>query len=207
LPDADVPAPDGKTPDAAGGAVRPAGAPEVSAAELQAAVGDYRQSRAALAAAEQADDADAKKLRSQAFVKLYQLAAAASFADAGDRAAARQDVLRAAREIAAESDSPDHLGRAAAKWLQFAKRGANAGIVLSGTVVSTTVQGKLCEVVLQIAPDATTSFVGPCDPQWPVGQRLLVVGTIVDDAKTNLAGYEGDSGQVVWMRICEALEK
>jgi len=92
------------------------------------------------------------------------------------------------------------LGNQAFQWLDRTDR-ASQGILLFGTVKKTRFAGQLYETELELASRTRRAvfIMSRMDPKRVYGpkDRVLILGTIVDDPSANLAGYDGKQPQVV----------
>jgi hypothetical protein len=104
------------------------------------------------------------------------------------------------RQLAADAKRADSLKFNAGVWLGYGKRSTH-GIMLAGKVISAAPVGKLYEIKLGIGLDSDApivSIVAPTDPGLAAGERALVMGTIFENPREQIAGYEGAEPVVVW---------
>jgi hypothetical protein len=102
------------------------------------------------------------------------------------------------RRLLQQSDVAQAINRHADALLKNAAR-PTSGIVIFGTVRALGSEGRLHWYQFELDGTATTVTVSSrLDAQLQVGQRLGVLGSIVDKPAENLAGYTGDLEQVVW---------
>lgn len=92
------------------------------------------------------------------------------------------------------------LGNSAGVWLDRKDRDSS-GVLLFGTVKRIRLSGQLYETQLELAARQrrTLSVISRVDPKGLYGtkDRLLVLGAIVADPATNLAGYTGKEPLVI----------
>lgn len=139
------------------------------------------------------------------FERLCQLADTATFAQLDDTDEAAREQYRGAAQdllllVGADRDRGEVIGRLAADRLDDSQRPSN-GIILCGSVAQARYRGDLFTMRIVLSGIAHTVTVVSRDaPYPPFGPRdhVLVLGSIVDSPKNNLAGYEGDEPQVIW---------
>lgn len=92
------------------------------------------------------------------------------------------------------------IGNRSAQWLGQPVR-PNRGVLLFGTVRRIQPTGALFTTHLELASrkQATIAVVSHVDPKpfYQTGDRILMLGAIVDNPSENLAGYEGFAARVV----------
>ena len=175
--------------------VAPANAPTYSIEELEKAVGDVTDSEATMSAADTLTPEDLKKARSQYYLRYYRLGEVLTFATndpaAEDLPQQQSIVKELLSNTASDPEKLAQIGRAAAKWLTFAKRKEHSGILLAGTVGTITQQGKLYEMKI-IVPDAEPiSVYSGSKPKLTANDHVILLGSIVDKPAEALPGYKG----------------
>ncbi len=99
-----------------------------------------------------------------------------------------------------KQESCHMIGNRAGDWLQRKDR-PNNGVLLFGTVKRINYCGQLFETELELAAQKrqTVFIISKIDPKpvYSARSRILMLGAIVDDPQSNLAGYEGDLPMVV----------
>lgn len=83
-------------------------------------------------------------------------------------------------------------------------RKSGEGIAVAGAVTDFRSAGKVFECIVALGKDeqgndVTATVVSPANPQdfSQIGDQVLVVGSVVDEPATNIAGYEGEAPRVV----------
>lgn len=143
------------------------------------------------------------KITPQAYQALCRLAEVVTFvrldSTAEDRDALRQGVQRALERVD-ERSKLDAVGRLADQSLHNPRR-ASRGIMLAGTVRDCEWEGDLyrTRLVLLGNPKLVTVYSArPPEPALRVQDRVLILGSIVDQPRDALPRYAGDLPQVVW---------
>lgn len=139
------------------------------------------------------------------FERLCQLADTATFAQLDDADEAAREQYRGAAQdllllVGADRDRGEVIGRLAADRLDDSQRPSN-GIILCGSVAQARHQGDLFTIRIVLSGIARTVTVVSRDAPYPPfspRDHVVILGSIVDSPKNNLAGYEGDEPQIVW---------
>ncbi|HVA51785.1 MAG TPA: hypothetical protein VNH11_35920 [Pirellulales bacterium] len=138
------------------------------------------------------------------YERLCDLAEMVTFArfdgDDASRERCRDAAVTLLLAIGSQRDKSDVVGRLSGARLDDSQRQSN-GILLSGTVQQTKAEGDLFEIQLMLAGcGKVVTVVSRQSPDPPLARRdrLLVLGSIVDGPRDNLAGYVGELPQVVW---------
>jgi hypothetical protein len=152
------------------------------------------------------------KLTPEVYQRLCRLAEAATFVriEPGDtemaecRQAVRSTLLRAC----SDQHRAEAVGRLAAQCLSGSQREGN-GIVVAGTVQEAAVEpfGHRLSVVLFGTPRVVQVYAQHApQPALARGDRVLIVGSIVDSPAVNLTGYVGTLPQVIWGGLAVRLD-
>jgi hypothetical protein len=92
------------------------------------------------------------------------------------------------------------IGNQAAAWLERTDR-PHQGIFLFGTVKRIQARGQLFETEVELAArqERTVTVVSRVDPRrsFGSGDRILLLGAVVEQPEQNLLGYEGSESMVV----------
>jgi hypothetical protein len=102
--------------------------------------------------------------------------------------------------VGADPKSAESIGRLAGFQLEPTRHNA-PGIALAGTVQEMSQVGNLyaMKVVLFGLPKVVTVVSWrPAQPAINVHDRVIILGSIVDNPAENLNGYDGRLDQVVW---------
>jgi hypothetical protein len=143
-------------------------------------------------------------LTTTAFEQLCDLAEIVTFVRfEGDDS--RRDECREAAEaivlaLGTQRERSEIAGRLAGERLDSTQRQSN-GIVVAGTVQQAESQGDLFAIqIILLGGGKPVTVVSRRPPEPPVERRdrLVVLGSIIDSPRDNLAGYVGDLPQVVW---------
>jgi hypothetical protein len=157
-----------------------------------------------------------KKLRTPYFLALYQLAEIVTFSNSASSKLAEQKerVEATIRQIAADQTRVTDMGRAAAKWLSLtsARRGAQNGgflfqngICLGGKVQNVDRRGAVFETRIALAGGGPiVAVLGAAEPKLHSGTNVVVLGSIIENAADQVAGYEGGQQRVVWTGLLVA---
>ena len=139
-----------------------------------------------------------------AFDRLCDLAEIVTFVQFDQDDPHRDECRRAAEAIAmavgSQRDRVEIAGRLAGARLDESQRQSN-GIVLAGTVQRAESEGDLFVIQIMLFGSGKPVTVISRQPPEPLVQRrdrLVVLGSIVDSPRDNLAGYAGNLSQVVW---------
>jgi hypothetical protein len=116
-----------------------------------------------------------------------------------DRLAAAEGILL---DLSEKKSQLDAIGRFGATWLELAEKRPGNGIVLAGTVMSITPQGRLFDTELQLfaGGQPVVTVMSKNDPQeaYSKGDRVIILGSVVEEPSLKLAGYEGNLPIVTW---------
>jgi hypothetical protein len=183
--------------------VTPLDAPAYTLADLDQAMTDVLDSTATMAEADTLAPDELKKARAQYYRRFYRLGEVLTFAE-DDAAAPRLGdekvaVIALLKKTGNDEEKLAQIGRAATKWLAFSKRGEHAGILVGGTVAEIVHEGKLYELKIAIpGVDEPVSVFSGAKPKVAEEDRVILLGSVVDDPSANLPGYEGTQSVVVW---------
>lgn len=183
--------------------VTPINAPVYSLADYDQAMTDV------IASVETMDQADTltpdllKKARAQYFRRFYRLGEVATFAAddpaapaLGDKVAETTALLR---KVGRDPDKLGLIGRAAIKWLAYPNRGEHAGIMVAGSVADIAQMGKLYATNIVIpGVEAPLTVYSGTKPKVAEGDRVILLGSVIDDPKGSLPDYDGAETPVVW---------
>lgn len=144
------------------------------------------------------------RITPEVYEKLCKLAETVCFAKIGDEdpnlPALRQSVLSVVGKAGSDNSKTQVIGRLAGYLLENGHREQN-GIVLAGKLQEVVREGELfrLRIVLFGVPKTVTvvSHLMPNPPLKPQ-DRVIILGSIVDDPANNLAGYSGQLPQIVW---------
>ncbi|HEV3338876.1 MAG TPA: hypothetical protein VG125_00920 [Pirellulales bacterium] len=143
-------------------------------------------------------------LTAAAFERLCDLAEAVTFVQFDEDDPRRDECREAAEAIAlavgAQRERTETAGRLAGQRLDNSQRQSN-GILLAGTVLRAEHEGDLFAIHLMLfgcGKPVTLISRQPPDPPVERRDRLVVLGSIIDSPRDNLAGYAGELPQVVW---------
>ncbi|MBI2823796.1 MAG: hypothetical protein HYX69_03780 [Planctomycetia bacterium] len=142
------------------------------------------------------------KMTPEAYSRMCHLAEVVTFVTSGDSnaPALREGLQGVLAGIGADQRAAESIGRLAGFQLDEANRKQN-GIALAGTVQQLSREGNLytMRVVLFGLPKVVTVVSWrPAQPVIKEHDRVLILGSIVDNPAENLMGYEGHLPQVVW---------
>lgn len=143
-------------------------------------------------------------LTTTAFRELCELAEIVTFVRFEGEEAQRDECREGAQALAlalgTQRERAETAGRLAAERLDSSQRESN-GIVLTGSVQQAEQEGELYAIrlMLQGSGKSVTVFsLQPPDPPLAQRDRVVVLGSIIDSPRDNLAGYAGRMPQVVW---------
>lgn len=143
-------------------------------------------------------------LTAEAFYRCCELADAVTFAqlapDDAERERLREQLVDMLLRVADDRGKAQIIGRLAGARLDDSQRLTN-GIALAGTVQAVAAEGALFRIQLVLLGLPRTVIVyssQPPEPAFSPGDRVLILGSIVDSPGENLAGYRGNLTQVVW---------
>jgi hypothetical protein len=138
------------------------------------------------------------------YAKLCHLAEVVTFVSKGDANtwSQRETVQNLLVSAAADQRVAEAIGRLAGFQLdQMRHKDHGTGIALAGTVQELSQVGGLyaMRIVLFGLPKVVTVVSWrPAQPAINEHDRVIILGSIVDDPVENLVGYEGRLPQVVW---------
>jgi hypothetical protein len=142
-------------------------------------------------------------------------------ASPAEKKAAALGMYRAAAELAAalpaEGTSADAfstlvndpmklqvMGVASSSWIDNANRGSD-GVVLSGTVKSSTAAGEKFEIRVTLPSRDNRELVVIAPAAATEGSRVFVAGRIVQNAQDMIGGYVGEAKQAVDARVVQTV--
>jgi hypothetical protein len=140
------------------------------------------------------------KMTPEVYQKFSRLAEVITFVESASAWHRREGVQNLLLKAGSDPQRAEKMGRLAGFQLDSAAR-EQKGIALAGTVESVDKEGPLhiTRLVLFGLPKLVTVVsTRPARPTIDVRDRVIILGTIVDNPKENLAGYAGELPQVVW---------
>jgi len=142
------------------------------------------------------------KITPELFAQLCHLAEVVTFVSKGDGNtwSQRETLQTLLASVGSDPKAAEAVGRLAGFQLE-PNRHRNPGIALAGTVQEMSQVGSLhaMKVVLFGLPKVVTVVSWrPAQPAINVHDRVIILGSIVDNPVENLAGYDGRQDQVVW---------
>lgn len=179
-------------------------APKLTAAEVSEALEDAQTIARAWNVAE---DATSRELLRQTYRTLAGLGEAITFAGKGSQPD-EAEVAGILNSLTADNEKLSLLGKAGEVWLRSQRD--SSGVMLVGVVKSIEKRGDLYATKLALSADGNSvTLYSDADPAdtCPVDSNVVVLGAIIDDPSSNLAGYEGDAKSVVWSRLAVAVPK
>jgi hypothetical protein len=115
------------------------------------------------------------------------------------RLAAIGDIVR---DLGEKKKNLDAIGELAATWIRLKENRPGDGIMLAGTVKSIAPQGKLFDTEVQLFSKdrQMVTVMSKLDPtqKFTEGDRVIILGSVVDEPSLKLAGYEGNLPLVIW---------
>ncbi len=116
-----------------------------------------------------------------------------------DRLAAAEGIVL---DLSKKKSQLDAIGRFGATWLELGEKRPGNGIALAGTVMSIAPQGELFDTELQLfaGGQPVVTVMSKVDPQeaYSKDDRIVILGSVVEEPSLNLAGYEGNQSIVTW---------
>jgi hypothetical protein len=196
-PDSDVPAP--SQPRFALSA--PA---DYSAKDVSDALEKLEQATQKLADPAGIDKDALRKLRNQYYFSFYRLAEVAT--QSSGETVAKDNLAKLMSEAAADEKKIVEIGKAGATWMGLPQRGEHQGVLLAGTAeqIDKTPSGYTLKLRVHPAKQPV-DVLTPNDPGAAEGDRVILIGSVVDRPKENILGYGGDDTPVVWLGHLEKL--
>jgi len=143
-------------------------------------------------------------MTTDAYERLCQLADVVTFVEVDPSepqvSELRERAIHLLARIGAERNKTPIVGRLAGQRLDDARRAGN-GILLAGTVQQIEQEGNLfrTQLVLFGVPRVVQVMSWrPPEPTIGAHDRVLILGSIVENPRENLAGYDGALPQIVW---------
>jgi hypothetical protein len=144
------------------------------------------------------------RITPEVYEKLCKLAETVCFAKVADDdpnlPGLRQSVLSVVTKAGSDSNKTQVIGRLAGYLMENGHREQN-GIVLAGTLQEVVREGELfrMRIVLFGVPKTVTvlSHLAP-NPPLKSQDRVMILGSIVDDPMNNVVGYTGPLPQIIW---------
>ncbi|HEY1601976.1 MAG TPA: hypothetical protein VGG64_20405 [Pirellulales bacterium] len=142
------------------------------------------------------------KMTPDLYAKLCHLAEVVTFVSKGDTSAwsQRETVQGLLATAGADQKAAEAIGRLAGFQLEPGHH-KDPGIALAGTVQEMSQVGSLfgMKIVLFGLPKVVTVVSWrPAQPAINVHDRVIILGSIVENPTENLVGYEGRQPQVIW---------
>jgi hypothetical protein len=196
---APVPSPDDASPAEEAPGLR--GAPRVGAEDLQPRLTEAVNANTALDKAEEMELTEKRRLLADFYQCFANLGEVLTFIDQSDAtlAAPLADVDALVEEVGAQKEKLDLIGAVAPSWMDNLR--PNDGVILFGVVQAVSQEGPYYETRLQLASrdQREVPIVGLEDPRehYQQGDRVLVLGTLVEDPAAKLGAYTGDADMVV----------
>ncbi len=184
-------------------AIAPLNAASYPASVIETALKEAQQSDEQMSDPENIPAVDLKKAKARYRLRLYKLGETITNPAADLDPLALADAKTAAIELLKETaKNPQKvalLDSAAGKWLSFAGREKPSGIVLVGAVSKVAKHGKLFEQQMTIPGEAEpVSVFSATKPTAAEGDRVMLLGSVVDDPAANIPGYTGNQAAAVW---------
>ena len=144
------------------------------------------------------------KMTPEVYQKLSRLAEVVTFVEINPGATSawhrRESVQNLLLRAGGDVQRAEAMGRLAGFQLDAGRR-EQSGIVLAGTVEALDKEGPLYTtrlVLFGLGKVVTVVSSRPARPTIDVRDRVVILGSIVDNPAEKLAGYEGQMPQVVW---------
>jgi hypothetical protein len=142
------------------------------------------------------------KMTPDLYAKLCHLAEVVTFVSKGDTSAwsQRETVQGLLATAGADQKAAEAIGRLAGFQLEQGHH-KDPGIAIAGTVQEMSQVGSLfgMKIVLFGLPKVVTVVSWrPAQPAINVHDRVIILGSIVENPTENLVGYEGRQAQVIW---------
>ncbi len=182
---------------------RPLGAPAFTANDLAGAIAAARDADTALTNARINRATDLVKTAEQFYRSFASLAVTGTYLDRNDA----DEVLRSARELLSSFEFDEKkqrmIANATRNWI---KARLGEGVFAAVTVEDVSRKGELFEVkaTLMGKEALPITLLTPVDPGlggpsgFTVGDRILVLGAIVEQPDRKIEGYSGAASSVVW---------
>jgi hypothetical protein len=171
--------------------------------------GALAEAEAAQKALESSDAATASQAEEQLYSALTELAEKLTYADVNDPKI--EEAANQAKSLLTQGNLRERakllMTHGPARLSAKKDERSNGGIVLFGRVESTEKTGPLYETRLEMPGQAIVPLFSKTDPQLDPGATVIVLGTLVDEPRKRLAGYEGGLPTAVWMSHAAPLTK
>ena len=152
-----------------------------------------------------------RAMNDSAYDEFCQVSRVVTFVQGADDDAQLANRKRAVRDLAEKAGGSDaelaRIGELAAARLADEGR-LEAGVFLAGTVQKTGPRGAVHESKILLSSSGkpvTVTVLSPRSLPAAANDRVLVLGSIVEEPRQNLAGYEGPESLVVWAGECVKL--
>jgi hypothetical protein len=186
-------------------------APQYGLDDLRGAVEEALQASVAWDMSPDQSPQSRQELTDQFYTAFARLGETVTFVFPGDPGA-RELAVAIHELLQSFSRQPNKLamiGNRTAQWLDQTNR-PNRGVFLFGTVKRIEPLGSLFVTQLELASrkQQALSIVSRVDPApfYRPGDRILMLGAIIDNPADNLVGYEGHAGRVVMGSFPTSLE-
>jgi hypothetical protein len=177
------------------------GAPRVGVGDLEPRLTDAVNASVALDAADEMELTEKRRLLAEFYQTFASLGEVLTFIDQTDAALAGPlaDVDELVQEVGTQKEKLDLIGAVAPSWMDNSR--PNDGVILFGVVQSISQTGLYYQTRLQLASrdQREVAVVGLQDPRehFKQGDKIVVLGTLVEEPSANLAAYTGDADLVV----------
>jgi hypothetical protein len=182
-------------------------APSYSADQLRSSVDAAIVAEARWGESVVQEPAAIRQIVRHAFQTLCELSEVATFVEqdgnlTSDPLATTHQLLQ---QISGDASRVDVIGDAAASWLVWKSR-PTRGVLLAGTVKSISQQGLFYETQLELSGNRGTlvAVISKTDPArdrdsaYGPGDRVFILGAIMENPKLDILGFDGDQPEVVW---------
>lgn len=114
-------------------------------------------------------------------------------------------------ELGENKTNLDSIGRLAVTWIGLKEKRPGDGIMLAGIVRAIASQGQVYRTEVELFSDdkQMVTVISKIDPRKKIDEsdRVIILGTVVQDPSLKLAGYEGSLPLVIWGGFPVALPK
>jgi hypothetical protein len=197
--------PSDATPLAADNAPQISGAPAYTADELAVSLKTAKVAQPGLVEGDLHDGKQVQHAKGYSYSMLCDLADKLTFAEAGSRPEYLEALQREAdalfRTTLADAHTRGDVALIVPRWLSFANR-PDGGVFFAGEISQQIGKGSVLECQVDLGAGEPLTILVPKSRAELLDHAtgpVAVVGSIVDSPAQNVAGYEGDATQAVWV--------
>ena len=188
--------------------VRINNAPSFAEADVTTSLAAANAAEAGLVTGNLQDGKEVARTKGVSYMAIADLAQKVTFADSADATRPQQQADEFFSKLLSNAHARDEVAQIVPRWLNHPKRPHN-GVFLAGSVSRSQNKGSVIEYTVELSggPSAVVVVPAGSDQGLQSSTKLVgVVGSIVDKAADEIAGYTGNAPQAVFAKKLLPLE-